>query len=196
MKRVKIEIGIILILLTAGSINLAAQHGMRGMRDSLRTRKPDTASINRMHRGPMSERYGMYDMRHMWHEPMWRNPEWPGPRGRWEEPFWPGPVRRGVYPLPPAHFHRFADSTYVEMMDRYRMERRDNLLENIPGLSESQKSKLKDLMEKNQAEMKKFREESAARMKSMRDTHRKEIIDMLTPEQKKWYESRVPVPDK
>jgi hypothetical protein len=64
------------------------------------------------------------------------------------------------------------------------------MLESIPNVTEKQKKAISDLMLKQQDEMKKFREETAAKMQSMRDTHRKNMTNLLTDEQKKFIESK------
>jgi len=40
--------------------------------------------------------------------------------------------------------------------------------------------------------MKKLREEMSAKMKSLRESNREKIMNLLTDEQKKWFESNAP----
>jgi hypothetical protein len=63
------------------------------------------------------------------------------------------------------------------------------MLESIPNVSVSQKKMLEDLIKKQQDEMKKFREEMFAKMQDLRAAHRKDVLNILTEEQKKFLES-------
>lgn len=185
MKRINSFSALLLLVLLAVSNPLSAQRGMRGMMsDSLR--------MNRMgiRRDSVDHRYMRPTMPPMMRGPMWNNPGqwgmnrmWRNPWGRGMGPQWFGPMGRRMYP----------GMNYG--MRRPGMGRNQNILENIPNLTDKQKSALENLREQNQAEMKKFREETSAKMKSLRDEHRNEILNILTPEQKKWFESHNPVPE-
>lgn len=61
-------------------------------------------------------------------------------------------------------------------------------IQSIPGLSDKQKKEIADLRQKQADEIRKFREESIARMKSIRDAHRKDLMNLLTDDQKKYLE--------
>ena len=63
------------------------------------------------------------------------------------------------------------------------------MLESIPNVTENQKKQIEDLMKKNQDEMKKLREEMSSKMKSLMETHRKDMLNILTDDQKKYIES-------
>jgi hypothetical protein len=63
------------------------------------------------------------------------------------------------------------------------------MLESIPNVTEDQKKQIGQLMQKNREEVKKITEEFASKMKSTRESNRKEMLDLLTPEQKKYFES-------
>ncbi len=63
------------------------------------------------------------------------------------------------------------------------------LLASIPNVTENQKKQIEDLMKKNQDEMKKLRDEMSSKMQALRDAHRKEVLNILTPDQKKYLES-------
>jgi hypothetical protein len=63
------------------------------------------------------------------------------------------------------------------------------MMGSIPNVTEKQKKEISDLMLKQQEEMKKFREETSAKMQSLRDSHRKNIMNLLTDEQKKFISS-------
>jgi len=90
---------------------------------------------------------------------------------------WGGPMGRG------------ADSVIMGRMRRYPMGREGYFLENIPNLTEKQKAALEELRVKNQSEVKIFREETASKMKNMREIYNEKMMELLTPEQKKWVES-------
>jgi hypothetical protein len=63
------------------------------------------------------------------------------------------------------------------------------LLASIPNVTENQKKQIEDLMKKNQDEMKKLRDEMSSKMQALRDAHRKDVLNILTPDQKKYLES-------
>ena len=60
------------------------------------------------------------------------------------------------------------------------------MLESIPNVTENQKKQIEDLIKKQQDEMVKLREEMSAKMKNLRDSHRKDMLNILTDEQKKY----------
>jgi hypothetical protein len=63
------------------------------------------------------------------------------------------------------------------------------MLESIPNVTENQKKVIEDLTKKHIDEMKKIREEMFSKMQSLMDSHRKDILNILTEEQKKFIES-------
>lgn len=63
------------------------------------------------------------------------------------------------------------------------------ILESIPNVTENQKKQIEDLMKKNQEDMKKLREEMSSKMQSLMDSHRKDVQNVLTEDQKKYMES-------
>jgi hypothetical protein len=63
------------------------------------------------------------------------------------------------------------------------------MLESIPNVTENQKKLIEDLTKKHIDEMKKIREEMFSKMQSQMDSHRKDILSILTDEQKKFIES-------
>jgi Spy/CpxP family protein refolding chaperone len=82
------------------------------------------------------------------------------------------------------------------MMDSVRMNRMNSrpgmcVYGNIPGLTDKQKKDIEELRQKQQDEMRKFREEMMGKMKSLRESNREKIMDLLTPEQKKWVEENI-----
>jgi len=64
------------------------------------------------------------------------------------------------------------------------------MLESIPNVTENQKKQIEDLTKKDRDEMKKLREEMSSKMKDLTDSHRHEILNILTSEQKKFIESK------
>jgi len=63
------------------------------------------------------------------------------------------------------------------------------MLQSIPNVTENQKKQIEDLTKKDREEMRKLREEMTSKMKDLRASHRKEILNILTPAQKKFFES-------
>jgi hypothetical protein len=63
------------------------------------------------------------------------------------------------------------------------------MLESIPNVTENQKKVIKDITKKNIDEMKKIREEMFSKMQNLIDSQRKDILNILTEEQKKFIES-------
>jgi hypothetical protein len=64
------------------------------------------------------------------------------------------------------------------------------MLESIPNVTENQKKQIEDLTKKNMDEIKKLREEMFSKMQGIRDSQRKEVLNILTDEQKKFLELR------
>lgn len=205
MKRSGKIIGTALVLLLAGFGPLYAQRGMGGMMtDSVRMNRMRRGTDMNQHRGmnsrpdslrirgmkPGSGPYGMNRM----HPYMYPGPEFGMRRWMWSDPWmgrmWRGYGRgwgqmpgRGMWSLP-------GDSTRV-WQHRSGM----GMFGNIPGLTDQQRKDIEMLRQKQQEEMGKFREEMMARMKSLRESNREKIMNMLTPEQKKWVEGNVNKPD-
>lgn len=63
------------------------------------------------------------------------------------------------------------------------------MLESIPNVTENQKKQIEDLIKKQQDEMVRLREEMSVKMKNLRDSHRKDMLNILTDEQKKYVQS-------
>jgi hypothetical protein len=100
--------------------------------------------------------------------------EWMGPRGRFGFP----PPMYGMRGM--GHMDHFGPGHFGG--DRLRIE-------SIPNLTDTQKKEIADLRQKHLNEMKKFRDEMTAKIKDMRESHRKDILNLLTDEQKKFLES-------
>ena len=63
------------------------------------------------------------------------------------------------------------------------------MLASIPNVTETQKKQISDLIKKHQDEMKKIREEMNVKMRDLRDSQKKDMLNILTDEQKKFIES-------
>ena len=173
----------LLMLFIAGSLSLSGQRGMRGMR-------PDSSEMKMMRmkqwqmplmmQNPDSLRMG--GMRHgmipgrMNNMGWFMNPGWQ--MGHME-------MGRGMRMMGPG-------------MGRPGMGMRQGAsgrtMENIPNLTERQKKDIAGLRQKQRDEMQKFREEMQGKMKEMRESYRNKVMNLLTDEQKKWFEENTPKP--
>jgi hypothetical protein len=63
------------------------------------------------------------------------------------------------------------------------------MMESIPNVTENQKKQITDLIRKRQDEMKKLREEMSSKFQSLMESNRKDMLNILTDEQKKFIES-------
>jgi len=183
----------LLILLAAGSFSLSAQRGMRGMRsDTARMKRPviEQMQMNRMMQrtdsihdrmmGRDMMRIRMHDMRsHMF------------PMRDMRRPF-----RSGMQPG--RDIWRPAPGMRYRGMDALPGMRRGvpgmRAMGNIPDLTDKQKKEVEELRQKHQNEMQEFRTDMQEKMKAMRDSHRSKLMDLLTDEQKKWFEDNSPKP--
>jgi hypothetical protein len=165
MKRNLTIIGLLLVLLIAGD----ACHNIRRERRNMK----ESGKMIRMRIGHNLRRYReMYGMHGMMGQGM-RNGmmRGMGPRMGFG-------MMRGMDRMP-------KDSTgWTSMAPGIRM------LESIPNVSENQKKQIEDLTKKNMDEIKKLREEMFSKMQGIRDSQRKEVLNVLTDEQKKFLESR------
>jgi hypothetical protein len=221
MKKFGIISGLFLLILLTCNFPLEAQRGMRGMMmDSVRMNRMsgmmmDSVRMSRMsggfdmwqNRGPGFKpdslgmgrgmkpgrgQFGLYPMRpEMFPGPGFgmRGQMFPGPMmGRMGRGFgndrMMGMMRRGMRPIP------------GEGMKYQHHEPGMRMFESIPDLTDKQKKNIDELMQKKQDEMKKLRDEMMTKMKGIRDSHRAKIMDLLTPEQKKWFEDNTGNPPK
>ncbi len=188
MKRNIKIVGLLLVLMMAGSACHNIRHDRRDMKDTgrmIRIRMGQVFSHNRrmpnmqgmigngmrswMMRGRgVGMNYGM--MRGMGPQMGFGMMRGMGPMGFG--------MMRGMNRMP-------MDSTGWQPMGQGR-----RMLESIPNVTESQKKQIEDLNKKQFDDMKKLREEMYAKMQSLMDSHRKDILNILTDEQKKFIESR------
>jgi hypothetical protein len=192
--------GLLLLILLSGNISLKAQRGMRRM-------MMDSTRMNRMERGfsmnqdicmnPMPDSLRMKGMRPGF-----------GPFGmdRMGPGIFPGPGFDGMrgWMWSDHNMGRmWRDFGSGRMMDRmgrgmkplpgegneiWRNVPGIRMFENLPGLTDKQKKDIGELRQKQQDEMMKFRDEMLSKMKALRESHLGKIMDLLTPEQKKWVE--------
>ena len=76
------------------------------------------------------------------------------------------------------------DSTGWMPMDPGR-----RMLASIPNVTENQKKQITELINKHQDEMKKLQEEMSSKMQNLMDSHKKDMLNILTEEQKKYIET-------
>lgn len=187
MKRTGIIVGLLLVILIAGSSCHHARRDRREMKES------SWMSRMRMNPNSMHRRGMMY---------MHGNMAF-GRGGGMMRGMGPGMGRGmgmmgGMGPgmgMTGGMGHMPMDSTGWMPMGAGR-----RILESIPNVTENQKKKIEELAKKNQEEMKKLREEMSAKMKNLMDSHRKEVLNILTDDQKKFINSgnnkAIPQPDK
>jgi len=174
MKRKLQFTGILLMLLLSCNISLSAQRAMKHATDSTRMSHmwmaSDTAHRKFQNDRPFPGRERMHNMRNFsgGHNMYGM--------GRGMRPDYG--MRRGYGPL------------QSDSMSHRRSGPAGMILGSIPNVTEAQKKQITDLMAKQQTEMKKLREEMQAKMQALRDSHRKNVLNILTDEQKKFIESR------
>ncbi len=198
MKRSGKIAGTVLMLLLTGFGPLNAQGGMRGMmRDSVRmermrrgydmnpdkrmTPRPDSLRMRGMRHG-----FGPYGMDRM-HPHMLPGPG-SGMRGGWWSDPGMGRMWRGYRPGWRQMPGRGMWSFHGDTAGVWRHGPGIRMFGNIPGLTDRQKKDIEALRQKQQDEMKKFRDEMMARMKNLRELNHEKIMELLTPDQKKWVE--------
>jgi hypothetical protein len=172
MKKRGIIAGFLLVLLIAGSGCHNFRHHRKDMNES--------SWMNGMRNDG--------DFRH--HGPMWRI------HGRMEQGTGNGRLR-GMGPGMGMMRNGGRGMEMWRGMDRMPMDSTDwmpagpgkRILESIPNVTENQKKQIEDLIKKQRDEMQKLREEMSAKMKDLRDMHRKDILNVLTDEQKKYVQS-------
>ncbi len=69
------------------------------------------------------------------------------------------------------------------------------LVDMIPNITEKQKKDIGELRKTQQDEMIKLNEDMANKMKDLRKANREKILNLLTPEQKKFFESHTGIPE-
>jgi hypothetical protein len=162
MKRNVTICGLLLVFLIAGSACHNSWHGRKDRRETGRMIRMNIGH-NFRERGGMSRWHGMTGE---------------GMRNRMMRGIGPGMGFGMMRGMP-------EDSTgWRPMIPGGRM------LESIPNITDNQKKQIQDLSKKHFDEMRKLREEMSSKMQSLMDSHRKDIFNILTDEQKKFVESR------
>jgi Spy/CpxP family protein refolding chaperone len=142
---------------------------------------PDSLRMRSMRPG-----FGPFGMDRM-HPYMFPGPGFGMRRWMWSDP-WMGRMWRGYgsgwRQMPGRGMRSFPGDTTGVWRHRPGMW----MFGNIPGLTDQQRKDIDVLRQKQQDEMGKVREEMMAKMKSLRESNRDKIMDLLTPEQKKWVE--------
>jgi hypothetical protein len=127
-----------------------------------------------MKMGEMRHRFDYMDMRgrrsYMW-----------GWRMQPEDWFGYMPHMHGMRGMGPMGWDRFSRHQYGA--DRLGIE-------NIPNLTDKQKKEIADLRQKHLDEMSKYRDDVRSKIEGMRESHRKDLLNILTDEQKKFLEGR------
>jgi hypothetical protein len=165
MKRNRTIIGLLLVLLIAGNACHSGRHDRRDMRDS--------AKMIWMKMGQnFRHKRGMPVMQGMMHHGM-RNG-----------------MMRGIGPGMGFGMMRGMGRMPMDSIGWMPMAPGRRMLESIPNVTENQKKQIADLNKKQIDEMKKVREEMFSKMQGIMDSHRKDILNILTDEQKKFLESR------
>jgi hypothetical protein len=183
MKRNVKLAGMLLMLILACNFSLSAQRGMRGTIDSTHM-KVIRMTSDTIHRHAQGDRLNPYRMRgmkqgteigHM--ERRGNFPDHAGMNGMGQ-----GKGRQS-----------FADAG-LGMRGFYRGDHGhgDYMLESIPNVTEKQKKDIADLKKKQRDEMKVVRDDMSARMQTMRDSYKKNMMSILTDEQKEFIESKKP----
>lgn len=172
MKRAGIIVGFLLVLLIAGSGCHNFRHNRREMKES-------------------SGMYGMGRTGDFWHHrPMWRMHGRMAQGMRNERMRGMGPgmgmMREGG---PGMGMMRGMGRMPMDSIGWMPAGPGKRMLESIPNVTENQKKQIEDLIKKQQDEMVKLREEMSAKMKNLRDSHRKDMLNILTDEQKKYVQS-------
>lgn len=179
----KISAILLVLLMTAGSFSLSAQRGMRGM-------KPDStfSRMQRMNRMPM---HRMMPGSDSLMQGMMRHRMMPGNMAPFMCPMWgmQRPFAHGRRPgmgmwSPGQGIRRYGwpGDSLIRRGPGMRM------LDRIPGLTDKQKKEISDLRQKQANEMQKLRSDMQQKMKEMRDSHRKDVMNILNDDQRKWLE--------
>jgi hypothetical protein len=173
MKRKFTVIGLLLLLLIAGNGCRDGKHGSNDMNDhsekmrmrmgqNFHYRRGNESTADSLRMKDMSRGMGPRMMRRMDHRMM---------RGMGTG------MMGGMGHMP------MANNGWMPMGPGIR------ILESVPNVTESQKKLIEDLMKKDREEMIKLREEMSGKMHELADSHRKEVLSILTDEQKKFIES-------
>ena len=195
-----------LMLLMTGAGGIYAQRGVRGLLDTTRLGRAGTRMDLNQPLGERSRtdslymrgiRRGMgpmdiYPGRGMRKMPMYgmRRGFYPGIQGPYGRgPLWMDRMQPGRDRIErPDIGRRNYGRPYLEEPSAERWRSETPYYGRIPGLTEQQRKEIDELRQKQQEEMRKFREENLKKMEKIREEHRQNVMNLLTPEQKKVFE--------
>jgi len=179
-------LGMLLLLLIAGNGTLKAQRSIRGMLDTTRLDRPGRVMDRGMGRTSDSIRMRGTRPGRVMDRGMGRISD--SPRMRGTRPGSEFNIKRGPY-YARAHSRHAYGRPPMDRMGSRREGQGRLRIENIPNLTEKQKKDIFDLRQKQQDEMKKLRSDMSAKMQKLTESHRNNLLDQLTDEQKKLFES-------
>lgn len=193
MKNTGRILGILLLLAIAGNGSLSAQRGMRGMRettraDSLRAGMNDRRMRNMDRR---ADSLRMRDIREPFSSLRMRDVR----RGINTPRIWrmqPGQMRgmRGIRQMPPRfNMRRGTLNIPADPRGRSLMDRNRRGVDSTLNFTEEQKKEIADLRKQQQDEMNILREEMSEKIRILREKQRDMLLEKLTDEQKKAFES-------
>jgi len=186
----------LLLLAVAGNGTLNAQRGMRVMRDTTRIDSIRTVmNVRRMRSmDRRTDSLRMRDIRNRISPARMRDARQgmgPAVMSRmWR--IQPGQMRgmRGIRQAPQFNMRRGMGRMPVYRLGRSQMGRSWSGIERMPDFTEEQKKEIADLRKQQQDEMNSLRDEMSENMRILREKHRSILLDQLTDEQKKAFESR------
>jgi hypothetical protein len=166
MKRIIIVFGLLLVILIAGSA--CHRNNRRRMGDF-----PGMTQNFGMHRG-------MHGMGHMFQGRRFGMLGHMGMMSGMDHG-----MMRGMHPGMGYGMGMPMDSTGWMPMGMGRQ-----ILQSIPNVTEDQKKQIEELNRKQMDEIKKLREEMSDKMKTLIASHKTDVLNVLTPEQKKYVEDK------
>lgn len=185
MKRNFTAIGLVIVLLLSGTACRHTGHD-RDMRDSGKMIRMRMGQVFRHHRGtPGMECMIGHGMRYRMMRRMGRDMGFG--------------MMRGMHPGMGFGMMGGMGRMPMDSIGWMPMAPEKRLLESIPNVTDNQKKQMEDIIKKRNDELKKLREETFSKMQGIVGAHRKEMLNILTDEQKKFIESErgntSPVPD-
>jgi hypothetical protein len=174
MKRAGTIVGLMLVILIAGSSCNRARRDSREMKGSSWMDK--RMNPNSMHRRDMMYKHDMAF----------------GGRGGMMRGMGPG-MGRGMGMMggmrPGMGMRRGMGQMPGDSIGWMPMGAGRRILESIPNVTVEQKKQIEDLSKKNREEMSKLREDMSVKMRNLMESHRKEVLSILTAEQKAFINS-------
>ena len=160
MKKSFTAVGLMIVLMLAGTSCRNAGHD-RDLRDS-----------GRMIRMRMGQAF-------------WHHRSMPGKRGMMGQGMRYG-MMRGMHPGMGSGMMRGMGRMPMDSTGFMPFAPGRRLLESIPNVTDNQKKQMEDIINKRNDDLKKLREETFSKMKDIVAAHRKEMLNILTDDQKKF----------